>query len=165
MLSVNKWEQYGIPREEGTYGIRGITIHEFDDSSKTAEDIYQFLNNESKENEGYHFAVDADHIVELMPLDYSVYHTGKYMDWGDLYTVAIVICKNEDDNLFAANVNNAIILIKDLMEEYDLTYRDIFFHIDFNGRVHCPDNLLNMYESSSSFAYIRIGIAEEGGSE
>lgn len=158
MIDNNKLEQYGIEREEG--GILGITIHEFDDSTKTAQDVLQYLNEESRSNEAYHFVVDANDVIQLMPLDYAVYHTGKMMDWGDEHTVAIAICNNDDETEFMAGVQNAIDLINDLIDEYSLSYRDIFFHIDFNSKVHCPFHLLDMYGSSAYFAYNTIGLTD-----
>ena len=51
MIAEGKWPQYGLPREDGVYGIMGVTFHEIDDYNATAQDVFNYLNGESTENE------------------------------------------------------------------------------------------------------------------
>ena len=154
MIKENKWNQYGFPREETD--IKGITIHESSEVNQTAAELFSFYDDVSKENSAVHYVVDATEIIQIMPNDWSVYHTGKGKDFGNLYTIAIEVCGNLKNDLYEAAVDNAVSLIKDLQEQYNLAYTDIYFHKDFNSKVYCPKDLINQYGTAKNFAYQRL---------
>lgn len=154
MLDENKFEQYGFPREKKD--IQGLTIHETGNYTMNAQQLHDFLNNENKTSQGVHYIVDKDSIIQAMPDDWAVYHTGKGKDWGCRYTIAIEICSYHSDDDYKKAEDRAISLIYDLQKKYRIDYDMIFFHQDFNERVFCPNKALIEYKTSKNFVYQRI---------
>ena len=154
MIKESKWNQYGFPRQTGD--IKGITIHESFAVNKTAAELFSFYDDISKENSGVHYVVDASEVIQIMPDDWSVYHTGKGKDFGNLYTIAIEICSNLNNDLYEAAVDNAVSLIKSLEAQYYLTNERIYFHKDFNNKIYCPKSLIDEYGTARNFAYQRL---------
>ena len=149
MLPENKYAQFGFPREQ----ILGITIHETGNTEMSARDLFDWMANESRTNQGTHYFVDSEETVEVMPLNYGVYHTGKGMDWGNKYTIAIEICSSFSDEKYQQAQDRAVQLIKQLQNTYHIPNDMVFFHNDFNERVYCPKTILNRYGTSKSFVY------------
>ena len=75
MIDQNKFKQYGYPRELSD--IQGITLHETNNYEKNARQLHDWLNEECKTSQGTHYICDANEVVQVMPDDYAVYHTGK----------------------------------------------------------------------------------------
>ena len=149
MLPQNKFNQYGFPRTE----IKGITIHETGNTNMSAMDLFNYLANECRTNQGTHYFVDDAEVVEVMPLSWGVYHTGKGLDWGNEYTVAIEICSSLSNEKYQLAQDRAVELIKSIQREYHIPNDMVFFHNDFNERVYCPKTILDRYGTSKSFAY------------
>lgn len=154
MIDENKFEQYGFPREKKD--ILGITIHETGNYEMNAQQLHDFLNNDNKTSQGIHYIVDKDSIIQVMPDDWAVYHTGKGKDWGCRHTIAIEICSYYSDEEYKQAENRAISLIYDLQKKYQIDFDMIFFHQDFNERVFCPNKALIEYKTSKNFVYQRI---------
>jgi len=149
MLDINKWEQYGFPREASD--VQGICVHETGNDNMNAQELFDYLNDENKTSQGCHYLIDSNEIIEVMPHNYAVYHTGKGLDWGNRYTIAIEVCSNINDEAFTQAKNKAIGLIKSLQDQYNISNDNVFFHIDFNEKTYCPKTLLNLYGSSRRF--------------
>lgn len=158
MLDENKFIQYGFPRD--VEDIKGITIHETGNEKMNAQELFDFLNNENKTSQCYHYICDDTKTIQLMPNDWGVYHTGKGMDYGNRYTIAISICSNLNNEKYKLAQDRAVQLIKELMQEYNLTSDDIFLHFDFNERTYCPKTILRQYGSAKRFAYEEIESGE-----
>lgn len=153
MIQQNKWNQFGFPRDIAD--IEGITIHETGNVWK-AKDLHDWLDTESKTSQGCHYIVDDTEIVQAMPDDWAVWHTGKGCDFGCRYTIAIEICSNLNNEIFNAAVDNAISLIYSLQKKYRIKTENIMFHYDFNDRTYCPKTLLDRYGSSKEFVYEKM---------
>ncbi len=154
MINENKFSQYGLPRSIDD--IRGITIHETNNLTMTPDDYLDFFNNELNLHSTYHYIVDNKTIVQLMPDDYMVYHTGKNKDWGDQYSIAIAVCSSLNDSVFEQSLSNAIDLINKLLEAYSIDKSKVYFHRDFNPRVYDPKRLLDEFETSRNFIYQKL---------
>ena len=154
MLSENKFLQYGFPRDVSD--IQGITIHETGNIDLDAQGIFDYMENECHTNQGCHYIVDHTQTVQAMPDDYGVYHTGKGMDWGNRYTIAIEICSNLNDDEYKDGQDRAVELIKSLQNQYHIPNDMIFFHKDFNQKTYCPKTILDRYGTSESFVYQEI---------
>ena len=154
MIKESKYLQYGFPREEAD--IKGITIHETG-SDKTAQELFNYLDNESKDSRGCHYLVDDTEVIQVMPDDWAVYHTGKGRDWGCRYTLAIEICSNISTEKYEEAEDRAISLIYSLQHKYQIPNEMIFFHQDWNERTYCPKTALDNYGNSVNFVYQRIG--------
>ena len=149
MLDENKWKQYGFERNEED--ILGITLHETNNYNMNARELFNYLNDVNKTSQGCHYLVDDEEIIEVMPLNYGVYHTGKGFDYGNKYTIAIEIVSNINDNKYQMAQDKAVELIKTLMGEYAINYDGIFFHKDFNSIVLCPKTIIKKYGSAKRF--------------
>ena len=154
MLDEKKWTQYGFPRTESD--ILGITLHETGNTEMNAVELFNWLNNENKSSQGCHYLVDDEKVVEVMPLDWAVYHTGKAKDFGCRYTVAIEICSSLSNDKYAQAEDKAISLIYTLQKKYHIPMDMIFFHHDFNDRKYCPKTILDNYGTSKNFVYQRL---------
>ena len=148
MISEDKRLQFGMPRK--LEDIKCIVIHNTG-SDLSARQIFDYLENKSQDSRGCHFIVDDVETLEVMPLDYSVWHTGVAYDYGNLYGIAIEICSNQDNEKYLKGQDKAIELIKKLMEEHNLTKKDIYFHNDFLQDYNCPSTILQIYKTKKNF--------------
>lgn len=154
MIKESKWNQYGFPRSEAD--IQGITIHETNNLEMNAQQLCDWLENINKTSQGTHYICDDTQVVQVMPDDWGVYHTGKGMDWGNKYTIAIEICSSLSDEKYRQAEDRAISLIYSLQKKYHIGMDMIFFHQDFNQKTYCPKTLLDKYGSSKSYVYQRL---------
>ena len=158
MIDENKWNQYGFQRSEED--IKGITLHETGEVDKSAEQIFNWLNNENKTSSGCHYIVDDVQTIQVMPDDWAVYHTGKGKDFGCRYTIAIEICSSLSDEKIRQAEDRLISLVYSLQKKYHIPIDMIFFHRDFNDRNYCPKTLIDEYKTSLNFAYQNLGFKE-----
>lgn len=146
MINENKYSQFG---EKGLNPI-AITIHNTG-SDLTARELFDWINDECQTSQGCHYLVDDNEVIEVMPLDWKVYHTGKGRDWAFNNSIAIEICSNIDNGKYFRGQDKAIKLIKKLMKKYSLETKDLYFHIDFNPQSYCPKNILDIYKDKKTF--------------
>lgn len=149
MLDENKWLQYGFPREKKD--ILGITIHETGNVKMNAEELFDWFANVNKSSDGYHYICDDSQTIQVMPDDYGVYHTGKGLDWGNKYTIAIGICSSLSNEKYKTAQDRAIDIIRALQEKYSISDDMIFFHKSFNDRTYCPKTILDRYGNVKRF--------------
>lgn len=122
--------------------IRGICVHNTG-NALSARENYEIMEN-SKTNQGCHFFVDEKEVIQAMPLNYCVYHTGMGIDWACKHALAIEIARSQSSQLLYEQAEaKAVEYIKYLMERYSLTTDQIYFHIDFNNRTYCPHRILD----------------------
>ena len=147
MIKESKRSQYG------EYGLepKCITIHNTNDYSKSAKELFEYYDNECKTFLCCHYLVDHNDIVEVMPLDWKTYHTGKGKDYAYNNSIVIDICSNLDNALYLEGQNRAIELIKKLMKNYNISKSELYFHRDFNYTVYCPCNILDLYKTKKNF--------------
>lgn len=147
MISENKWPQYGqsglIPK--------GIVIHNTKQYEITADEVFDYYENISKEFEAVHYIVDKDKVVEIMPVDWKVWSTGKGNDWAFKNCLVVTICSTINSENFNLAEQRAISLIKDLADNYEIPKNRIYFHKDFNPREYCPAILLDKYKTREKF--------------
>lgn len=154
MIKENKWKQYGFPRTK--QDILGITIHETNNYEMNAQQLYDYLENECRTSQGVHYICDNEQTLQVMPDDWAVYHTGKGKDWGCRYTIAIEIVSSHSDEVYKKAEDRAISLIYELQKKYHIPTDRIFFHQDWNNKMHCPNRALDKYGTSKNFVYQRI---------
>ena len=130
-------EQFGHAGLE----VKGITIHNTGNTASAREN-YDWIE-QTRMSTGTHYFVDEKETIEVLPLDWCCYHTGKGDDWACQHTIAIEICRSQNDaETYAAAEKRAVALIKKLMKQFKLTSDDIYFHNDFNRRAYCPHRIL-----------------------
>lgn len=143
---IKNMDQFGYPGLE----VKGITIHNTG-RRESARELFNELKN-SQVNQGCHFLIDETETIQMLPLDWCAYHTGKGKDWGNNHTIAIEICRSQNtSDLYFASQVRAIRKIKKLMNEYNLTTSDIYFHNDFSPRTYCPHKILETYGNKKNF--------------
>lgn len=142
---MNK-EQFGFKGLE----VKGITLHNTG-NNKSALELKKWME-ETTSNQGCHFFVDDERVEQVMPLDWCVYHTGKGLDFGTMHTIAIEICKSQSDiETYKKAQARALELVATLMNVYDLTRDQVYFHHSFNERAYCPHRILDIYGSRAEF--------------
>lgn len=153
MIDRNKYNQFGFERSQED--IKCIVLHNTN-SELSARQLFNWLNTSCVSSQGCHFIIDHNEVIEVMPLDWSVYHTGKAIDTGNKYGIAIEICSNLNNDKYLEGEAKAMELVKSLMNEYNLTKNDIYFHQDFNSTTRCPNDILTRYGNKKNFinAYI-----------
>lgn len=151
MLPEHKWRQYGLPDAK----IKGIVVHNTN-SFLSAEQLENWMLNNTT-SQGCHFLVDHKEVRQVMPLDWSVFSTGKGMDFGNISCVAIEVCTNISSELYLQGERRAVELIKQLMREFNLTQDDIYYHRDFDPYVNCPAQILSRYKTKKEFLNLLKG--------
>ena len=154
MINEKKWYQFGFPRNEED--IKGITIHETNNYEMNAEQLHEWINSECRTSQGCHYIVDDVKIIQVMPDDWAVYHTGKGMDWGNRYTISIEIVSSLSNQKYQKAEDRAISLIYNLQKKYHIPNDMIFFHKDFNMKTYCPKTILDNYGTANDFVRKRI---------
>lgn len=154
MLTENKWIQYGVPRSVDD--IKCIVLHNTGNTFLSAQELFDYLQNECKTSQGCSYIVDHNGVIQVMPDDWSVYNTGKGDDYGNKYGIAIEICDNLNNELYKQGQDLAVDLIKELMARYNISSEEIFFHNDFAPRTYCPHIILDNYGTSQNFVYQEI---------
>lgn len=130
--------------------VKGITIHNTG-SELSARELYEILKD-GKVLYLCHFLVDENEVIQCTSEDKRASHTGKGYDFGNLYTISIEICRSKcDEELYLKAQKKAIEFVKSLMEKYNLTKENIYFHSDFDINAYCPHRILNMYRNKKSF--------------
>ena len=147
MIPESKWKQYGLPNAE----IKGIVIHNTNNQLWSARRLEKWLTEENKTSAGCHFLVDAEETIQVMPLSWSVWNTGMGYDFGNLHCISIEIVSHPSNKDYESAERKAIDLINYLMEKYNFTKSDIYFHRDFNPNVNCPAQVLKRYKTKQNF--------------
>lgn len=130
--------------------VKGITIHNTN-NELSARENYEMLLKKQKLNL-CHYLVDEIEVINNYSEENEASHTGKGYDFGNRYTLAIEICRSQDnEELYLKAQDNAIKLIKELMKKYNLTKDDLYFHIDFNPQSRCPHRILEIYKTKEEF--------------
>lgn len=130
--------------------VKGITIHNTG-NEKTAKQLHQILINDKQMNL-CHYLVDENDIANTWSVEECASHTGKGYDYGNRYTISIEICRSTSrEDLYLKAQANAVKLIKELMEKYNLTTKNIYFHRDFDTKKKCPHRILDIYKTKQNF--------------
>lgn len=152
MLTESKWKQYGLPNAT----IQGIVIHNTNNQFKSAEQLEEWLSKNNYSS-GCHFLIDHKEVRQIMPTDWSVWNTGDGFSFGNLHCIAVEICSNPNTELYLQGQARAVELIKELMTEFSLTEKDIYFHRDFQPNINCPAQILKLYGSKAKFLELLHG--------
>ena len=153
MLSEEKWRQYGVSGNK----LRGIVVHNTNNQKMSAKDLEYWLENECRTSQGCHYIVDHEEVRQIMPLSWSAFNVGNGMQFGNTDCIAIEICSNPSTKKYLAGQSKAIDLIEELMEKYDLTCKDIYFHRDFQPNINCPAQILQLYGDKQTFLSLLKG--------
>lgn len=138
--------QFGFPGLE----VKGITIHNTGNELSAAENYA--LMEHSSDSRGTHYFVDEFEVIQAMPLDWCVYHTGMAKDWACQHTIAIEICRSQSDlQTYLKAERKAVNLVKQLLRQYGLNKRAVYFHRDFNPKTYCPHRIFEEYTTKKDW--------------
>lgn len=149
--NLSRKENYGGKRSLSN--IKYIVIHFTANDGDHDESNAAYFHNKVTKTSAHYF-VDDDSITQSVPDNYVAYSVGgkKYTDCsrtggGKLYRVVtnsnsinIELCDAKKDGKYAATeatMNNAVELVKILMNKYNVDINHVVRHFDVNGK-HCP---------------------------
>lgn len=145
MIKLEKQAQFG------EYGndARGILFTEV--NYNDAQDYFDYLDNECTDKYAVHFICDSKQIIEVMPVEFKVYCTGKGKDWAYKHCLIVGLCKSNDDVVFDETIEKAVNVAKELIDAFDITKNDIFFVSEFNSKRYDPSTILDLYGTKQFF--------------
>lgn len=122
-------------------GFRGITVHNTSNWSKGAGALNhaKYLQNGGKYNYvSWHYVVDKDYAVRCVPENEVAWCAGDGNGDGNMKTINIEICDNEDGNIRQAT-DNAVELCANILRRNGITNASsyLFQHNNWTGK-DCP---------------------------
>lgn len=147
MIKLEKYRQYG------EYGLspKGFVIHNTNNYTMSARELFNYLNDECLTSQGTHFLVDDKEIIEVMPISWKVWSTGKGNDYAFHNLISIEICSNNDPIAYMKAEERAMGLVKNLMKGLHISKSEIYYHHDFNERTYCPATIMSLYKTKKEF--------------
>ena len=146
----------------GLSGPVGVTVHNTGNATPTADarahaGYLQNVENDGMYFVGAHLFVDAERIVQTLPLNEVSWHAGDGYGDGNMATVSVEICETSPYERCEAN---AMVLIAALLETYGLS--DLFTHQMWSGK-YCPHLILDREHGWAEFVagVSRIRAAEQ----
>ncbi len=126
--------------------VRYITIHNTAEpfSARQERDRVDFRRDGV--HVSFHYAVDEQEIVQILPLDTHGWHAGDGARGpGNSESIGIEICRSQCrddvDWLYRRSEANAVLLAASLLKHYGLTVNDLKMHYDWIGKF-CPHRIL-----------------------
>lgn len=102
---------------------------------------YKTVNGGQNKATSYHFVVDEEEVIQLIPCNEVSWHAGDGVDGtGNRKSISIEICENSDGDLHGAT-ENAVELVRYLMGKYDIPIENVVPHEHWSGK-NCPARLL-----------------------
>lgn len=146
----------------GLSGPVGVTVHNTGNATPTADARAHASYLQNVENDGMYFVgahlfVNAERIVQTLPLNEVSWHAGDGYGDGNMATVSVEICETSPYERCEAN---AMVLIAALLETYGLS--DLFTHQMWSGK-YCPHLILDREHGWAEFVagVSRIRAAEQ----
>src|SRR5690625_4943703 len=118
-----------------------ITIHETDNTNNGADAIAhgKLQARGNPRNASWHYTVDDKQVVQSFEHSAQCWHAGDGREQGNLNSIAIEICVNQDGN-FDKAVDNAVELTKQIMKTENISIDNVVQHNKWSGK-NCPRNL------------------------
>lgn len=123
----------------GTNRRTYITIHETGNTKKGAGAQAHAHLQAKGFSASWHWQVDDQMAIQSYPHTVQCWHAGDGRGKGNLQSIAIEICVNEDSHLKTA-VDNAVTLTKMIMKEEGIAATNVVQHHHWNGK-NCPEKL------------------------
>lgn len=143
-----KIEEYLIPKETYHITSRGtkvyvrtgkiikpttLTIHSTGNLKSTARNERNWLvNPNNKSDASWNICVDENEAIIAIPLNEKSNHSGNGV--GNNTSIGLEICESGDRE---KTLKNAIKVSTYILKKYNLTYKDLRQHYDWNGK-NCP---------------------------
>ncbi|SDM14413.1 peptidoglycan recognition protein family protein [Sediminibacillus halophilus] len=124
-----------------------VTIHNTANRSKGADaemHARYLLNGAGGRQVSWHFTVDDKEIYQHLPTDENGWHAGDGQGNGNCKSIGVEICENEDGD-FEKAVANAAWLVRQLMDEHNISIDNVVPHKHWSGK-NCPHLLLGRFD-------------------
>lgn len=142
LLEVNEYNlQYKLC--EPFTEVKYITIHNTANKA-TAQNERDYLNRRRDNvSISFHFAVDENEAIQIMPLLMHAWHAGDGRGEGNMNSIAIEICRSTlyDGDLYPRAEENAVKLAAYLLYIYRLDVDDLRMHYNWSGK-KCPHRII-----------------------
>ena len=115
-----------------------ITIHQTGNIDAPAKNNHNYMKNCNRTGDriaSWHVTVGYDYIIQAQSFNYKTYHAGNAS--GNNSSIGIEICMYSDKDKQKQAYDNAIALVKILMQYYNFTADQVKRHKDWSGK-HCP---------------------------
>lgn len=115
-----------------------ITIHQTGNIDAPAKNNHNYMRNCNKSGDriaSWHVTVGYDYIIQAQSFNYKTYHAGN--NTGNSSSIGIEICMYSDKTKQKQAYDNAIALVKILMQYYNFTSNNIKQHYDWTKK-DCP---------------------------
>ena len=115
-----------------------ITIHQTGNIDAPAKNNHNYMKNCNRTGDriaSWHVTVGYDYIIQAQSFNYKTYHAGTSA--GNNSSIGIEICMYSDKDKQKQAYDNAIALVKILMQYYNFTADQVKRHKDWSGK-HCP---------------------------
>lgn len=115
-----------------------ITIHNTGNIGASAKNNHNYMKNINRSGAriaSWHFTVGYDEIYQAQSTNYKCYHAGTTA--GNNTSIGIEICMYNDANKQKMAYDNAIALVKILMNYHKFDISKVKRHKDWSGK-HCP---------------------------
>lgn len=121
-----------------------IVVHNTANVASAYNEVRWLSNITNTSSTSFHFAVDDIEVYQAISTNNAAYHAGNYDI--NLKSIGIEIAKSklDDENIKNTAINNAVLLIKLLMNNYDIDISDVITHKDASGK-NCPHDILERY--------------------
>lgn len=127
--------------------IKTVTIHNTAGYISAMEERDRVNNLRNNVSLSFHYAVDENKAVQLVPLNIHTWHAGDGAKGeGNLYSISIEICRSlcegEKEQLYRRAEENAVILAAHLLDAHNLPISALRKHQDWSGK-NCPHKILD----------------------
>lgn len=128
----------GYCRPNTTINVKSITVHQTGNIDTTAKANHNYMKNINRSGSriaSWHYTVDDKDIYQALPSNNKAYHAGNAT--GNSTSIGIEICMFTDKERQRKAYENALALIKILMQYYNLSTNDIKQHYNWTKK-DCP---------------------------
>lgn len=140
--SYNRKYKYGNPMPK----VRFITIHNTANVGSAVRERNYLNNRRDNSYLSYHFAVDENEAIQVLPLDVNGWHAGDGQGAGNRASIAIEICRSrctgKDEVLYRRAEANGVKLAAFLLRKFNLPLSALRKHQDWSGK-NCPHRILD----------------------
>jgi len=140
--------KYGPPMPEVKY----ITIHNTWNFASAIDERDYLNNRRDRKYLSYHFAVDENGAVQILPLDIRGWHAGDGNGPGNRSSIGVEICRSrcvgKDEQLYRRAEENGVKLAAYLLDKFHLPLSALRKHQDWSGK-HCPHRILDEHRWES----------------
>ncbi len=140
--SYNQTYKYGKSMPK----VEFITIHNTANVGPAINERNYLNTRTDKTYLSFHYAVDENEAIQILPLNVSGWHAGDGNGKGNRASIAIEICRSrctgKDEQLYRRAEENAVLLAAWLLRRHNLPISALRKHQDWNGK-NCPHRILD----------------------